>query len=153
MSQTDATSVGDDENGSADTDYISSMVSNSHSVTVVPKSGVSTPVSILIEALVKNICSMYEADDSKVSLMYKRICDKLYSMNLLGESYSMTEFEGVRSQYQRAFYHLLSSVTNGAKSIPMKPMYLKNGTNSHYRREFDEVEFIAGGGFGQVRRQ
>ncbi|CAH1997152.1 unnamed protein product [Acanthoscelides obtectus] len=118
------------------------------------KPSISIPVSILIESLVKNICSIYEADPNKASLMYNRICDKLYSMNLLSESYSMTEFEGIRSQYQRALLHLISSTKNGSKdnNVPVKPKWLNSEVNSHYRREFDEVEFIAGGGFGQVYR-
>nr|CAI5836199.1 unnamed protein product [Callosobruchus analis] len=117
------------------------------------KPSISIPVSLLIESLVKNICSIYEADPNKASLMYKLICDKLYSMNLLSESYSMTEFEGIRSQYQRALLHLLSSAKNGNQdNVPVRPKWLNSEVNSHYRREFDEVEFIAGGGFGQVYR-
>lgn len=121
----------------------------SQSVCVV-KPNISTPVSILIESLVKNICMMYENDQKKASVMYKMICDKLYDMNLLSESYAMKEFEGIRSQYQRAFLHLLSSVRNGDKALPLTPLWPKNDINSHYHREFDEMEFIAGGGFGQV---
>lgn len=121
----------------------------SQSVCVV-KPSVSTPVSILIESLVKNICTVYEKDQKKATVMYNMICDKLYEMNLLGESYAMKEFEGIRSQYQRAFLHLLSSVRNGDKTLPLTPLWPKNDINSHYHREFDEMDFIAGGGFGQV---
>lgn len=117
---------------------------------VVPKPSMSIPVSLLIESLVKNICTIYESDQQKAENMYKVICDKLYNMNLLGESYSMNEFEGMRSQYQRALMQLLSSVKGGDKSLPLSPIWPKSEFNSHYHREFDEVEFIAGGGFGQV---
>lgn len=123
---------------------------HSQSVCVVSNSSISTPVSILIESLIKNICMIYETDRGKANAMYKIICDKLYSMKLLDESYSMMEFEGIRSQYQRGFLQLLASVKNGDKSLPLTPIWPKSDINSHYRSEFDEVEYIAGGGFGQV---
>lgn len=122
----------------------------SQSVCVVSNSSISTPVSILIESLIKNICMIYETDRDKANAMYKIICDKLYSMKLLDESYSMMEFEGIRSQYQRGFLQLLASVKNGDKSLPLTPIWPKNDVNSHYHSEFNEVEYIAGGGFGQV---
>ncbi|CAG9858261.1 unnamed protein product [Phyllotreta striolata] len=123
--------------------------SNSQSCLVVSQPNISIPVSLLIESLVKNICSIFETDQKKAENMYKIICDKLYHMNLLSESYSMNEFEGIRSQYQRAFIQLLSSVKDD-KSLPLSPIWPKPDFNSHYHREFEEVEYIAGGGFGQV---
>lgn len=123
----------------------------SQSVCVVSNSSISTPVSILIESLIKNICMIYETDREKANAMYKIICDKLYSMKLLDESYSMVEFEGIRSQYQRGFLQLLASVKNGDKSLPLTPIWPKTDVNSHYHSEFNEVEYIAGGGFGQVK--
>lgn len=122
----------------------------SQSVCVFSNS-ISTPVSLLIESLIKNICMIYETDRQKANAMYKIICDKLYSMKLLDESYSMTEFEGIRSQYQRGFLQLLASVKRGDKSLPLTPVWPKSDSSSHYNSEFDEVEYIAGGGFGQVR--
>ncbi|KAJ8956834.1 hypothetical protein NQ318_014248 [Aromia moschata] len=113
---------------------------------------VSTPVSILIESLVKNICSMCEPDKNKASLMYELICDKLFAMNLIDESYSMREFEGMRSQYMKAFLQLVTSVKSGDKNLPLRSIWPTPDINSHYLREFDEVEYIAGGGFGQVYR-
>lgn len=112
---------------------------------------VTTPVSILIESLVKHLCSVYEKDNKKADFVYNFICDKLFKMNLLDESYNMNEFEGIRSQYQKAFYHLLSSALGDGKTIPMHPIWPDSGMiSSHYQHEFDEEEYIAGGGFGQV---
>ncbi|KAJ8978065.1 hypothetical protein NQ317_015872 [Molorchus minor] len=125
----------------------------SQSVCIVPKPGkVSTPVSILIESLVKNVCTMLESDQNKASMMYKLICDKLFTMNLIDESYNMTEFEGMRSQYMKAFLQLVSSVKSGDKNLPLRPIWPTTEINSHYLREFEEIEYIAGGGFGQVYR-
>lgn len=160
MFQSDIFSIEDEETSleiltedpimlSEDNDEDEDDESQSQPVCVV-KPSVSTPISILIESLVKNICMIFENDQKKASAMYKLICDRLYDMNLLGESYTMSEFEGIRSQYQRAFLHLLSSVRNGDKALPIRPLWPKNDINSHYHREFDEIDYIAGGGFGKV---
>lgn len=112
---------------------------------------VTTPVSILIESLVKQLCNVYEKDDKKADIIYRLICDKLFKMNLIDESYNMNEFEGIRSQYQNAFYHLLSSALGEDKTLPLHPRWLDSEIiSSHYHHEFDEEEYIAGGGFGQV---
>ncbi|KAJ3653768.1 hypothetical protein Zmor_013003 [Zophobas morio] len=122
------------------------------SVNVISKRvKVSTPISILIESLVKNLCSVYESDTGKVTKMYNLICDKLFQMNMIDESYLMTEFEGMRSAYQQAFHHLLKTSMGGDSAVCGRPEWPKNDViNSHYYQEFDEIEYIAGGGFGQV---
>lgn len=137
----------------SDTDELSYGLEDPQSqsvAAVVANSTISTPVSILIESLIKNICMIYENDREKASAMYEIICDKFYSMKLLDESYSMREFEGIRSQYQRGFLQLLASIKRGDKGLPLAPIWPKSDINSHYHSEFDEVEYIAGGGFGQV---
>ncbi|XP_018329399.1 eukaryotic translation initiation factor 2-alpha kinase 1-like [Agrilus planipennis] len=115
----------------------------------------TTLISICIESLVKSLCNMYEADNEKSKHIYSLICEKLFEMKLIDESYNMDEFEGMRNQYQRALYHLVTTARGGEKSAPMQPAWPSNDvTNewSHYYREFDELEYIAGGGFGQVYR-
>lgn len=144
----DSMSIGGKEDHTSTSDSIEDQ--QSQSVYVVSNSHISTPVSILIESLIKNICMIYETDSAKANMMYKIICDKLYSMKLLGESYTMAEFEGIRSQYQRGFRQWLSSVKRGDKNLPLTPIWPSSQGNSHYHSEFDEVEYIAGGGFGQV---
>lgn len=113
----------------------------------------TTPISILIESLVKSLCSFYESEDENAQKTYNFICEKLFNMNLIDESYGMTEFEGMRNQYQRAFFHLLTKARGGEQPVPVRPVWPNNDVTSdwsHYHREFDEMEFIAGGGFGQV---
>ena len=114
----------------------------------------STPTSILIESLVKNICRIYDSNDENALANYKYICQKLYEMKLIDESYKMNEFEGVRNQYQVALHHLLASAKEGEQSAPLAPFW-PNGnvvnTWSHYYWEFEEIEYIAGGGYGKVR--
>lgn len=75
-------------------------------------------------------------------------------MNLIDDSYAMGEFEVMRSQYQRALYQLVT-VANGSE-IPLTlpaiwPIVEPSGLEwSRYHREFEELYFIAGGGFGSV---
>ncbi|XP_060518124.1 interferon-induced, double-stranded RNA-activated protein kinase-like [Cylas formicarius] len=122
----------------------------SQSMCIATRPKVSTPVSLLIESLIQNMVNIYETDTKKASVMYKVVCDKLFKMELIDESYKMGEFEGMRSEYQRAFFHLISSVKNGDVTIPPRPIWPNSELISHYLREFDEIEYIAGGGFGQV---
>lgn len=75
-------------------------------------------------------------------------------MNLIDDSYAMGEFEVMRSQYQRALYQLVT-VASGSE-IPLTlpatwPILKPSGLEwSRYHREFEELYFIAGGGFGSV---
>ena len=41
-------------------------------------------------------------------VVFSVICHKLHQMNLIDQSYSVEEFEFMRSHYQRALFHLLS---------------------------------------------
>ncbi|XP_072393410.1 eukaryotic translation initiation factor 2-alpha kinase 1-like [Diabrotica undecimpunctata] len=120
------------------------------SLYLVPKPTVSIQTSLLIESLIKHICSIYESNSQKAEKTYKLLCDKLCSMNLIGESYSMNEFEGIRSQYQTALFQFVRSVNGGNKSLPLSPIWPKVDSSSHYCTEFEEVDYIAGGGFGKV---
>lgn len=112
---------------------------------------ITTPVSILIESLVKNLCMAYEKDHKKATVVYNLICDKLFQMKLIDESYTMKEFEGMRSQYQKAFYQLFNAAMGSDSAVPLAPVRPNcEIISSHYHDEFDEMEYIAGGGFGQV---
>lgn len=74
-------------------------------------------------------------------------------MNLIDDSYAMGEFEVMRSQYQRALYQLVT-VASGTEipiTMPVSWPITKSGLEwSRYHREFEELYFIAGGGFGNV---
>lgn len=115
---------------------------------------ITTPVSILIESLVKNLCMAYEKDHKKATVVYNLICDKLFQMKLIDESYTMEEFEGMRSQYQKAFYQVFSAAMGSDSAVPLGPLRPTcEIISSHYHDEFDELEYIAGGGFGQVSKR
>ncbi|XP_076245858.1 eukaryotic translation initiation factor 2-alpha kinase 1 isoform X2 [Calliopsis andreniformis] len=72
-------------------------------------------------------------------------------MKLIDSSYNMMEFEAVRGQYQRALYHLVTvaRAATGCESALQIPNSLVTEW-SRYRRDFQEISFIGGGGFGNV---
>jgi translation initiation factor 2-alpha kinase 1 len=155
MSESDVDSDGDgDKLVETEDDHETKTEKSTSSVGVISKrSTVSTPISILIESLVKNLCSIYASDAEKVTKTYNLICDKLFKMNMIDESYNMNEFEGMRAAYQQAFQHLLKSSLGGENTITLRPIWPNTDViNSHYCQEFEQIEYIAGGGFGQVYR-
>ncbi|CAL1688581.1 unnamed protein product [Lasius platythorax] len=79
------------------------------------------------------------------------LCDNLHKLQIIDGSYSTIEFEILRTKYQRALYQLINIARskNGSESIPLNiPSCLSEV--SRYRREFQEIDFIAGGAFGDV---
>ncbi|KAJ2944485.1 hypothetical protein O0L34_g3830 [Tuta absoluta] len=126
-----------------------------HQIEIIhPNSSTTTPISLLVQSLVKQLCTLLERDLSRANLLYNTICEKLHSMNLIDDSYAMGEFEAMRSQYQRALYQLVT-VASGSEipiTLPVTwPIVQPSGLEwSRYHKEFEELYFIAGGGFGSV---
>ena len=116
----------------------------------------STPVSLLVESLVQQLCMMLENDPKRSMSLYHTICERLHAMNLIDETYAMGEFEMMRSQYQRALYQLVSIARGQDLPITLQTVWPLSQTVglewSRYHREFEELSFIAGGGFGKVFR-
>lgn len=114
----------------------------------------TTPISLLVQSLVKQLCSLLEKDNLRANQLYNTICEKLHSMNLIDDSYAMGEFEAMRSQYQRALYQLVAVASGSEIPITLPatwPIVQPSGLEwSRYHREFEELFFIAGGGFGSV---
>jgi eukaryotic translation initiation factor 2-alpha kinase 1 len=131
-----------------------SILSNGGLPELLPKT--TTPISLLVESLIEQLCAMLEPDLTRSKKLYKEICERLHRMNLIDESYKMSEFEVIRSQYQKALYQLVA-VSRG-QNVPASleniwPLTQPIGLEwSRYHREFEEVEFIAEGGFGKVYR-
>lgn len=117
----------------------------------------TAPVSLLVESLVQQLCSMIETDPKRADQLYTTICNQLHRMNLIDETFKMGEFDVMRSQYQRALYQL-ATVARGHTEVPMNlqtvwPLSDSSSMQwSRYHREFEELEFVAGGGFGRVYR-
>lgn len=114
----------------------------------------TTPVSLLVESLVQQLCAMLEPDPQKSLSLYNTICEHLHQLKLIDETYAMGEFEMMRSQYQRALYQLVSIARGEGLPVELEsvwPLAQPLGLEwSRYHREFDEIGYIAGGGFGKV---
>lgn len=117
----------------------------------------TAPISLLIESLVQQLCSMIEPDKVASQQLYQTICRELYKMHLIDETYVLGEFDVMRSQYQQALYQL-ATVARGDTDISLniKSVWPLNDTASlslsRYSRDFVELGFIADGGFGSVYR-
>lgn len=117
----------------------------------------TAPVSLLIESLVQQLCSMIESDKASSRELYQTICQELYKMHLIDETYVLGEFDVMRSQYQQALYQL-ATVARGDANIPLNVQAVwplndtASFTLSRYSRDFVELGFIADGGFGSVYR-
>lgn len=115
----------------------------------------SAPLSLLVESLVQQLCQLM--DPTRADQLYINICAQLHRMNLIDETYRMNEFDLMRSQYQHALYQL-ATVARGQTDLPVALQSVwpiadtAEKSWSRYHREFEEVNFIAGGGFGQVFR-
>ncbi|KAL2723659.1 eIF-2-alpha kinase GCN2-like isoform X1 [Vespula maculifrons] len=108
-------------------------------------------ISLLIESLIKQICTMFEGDTVRRNKLYFKICDKLHEIGLIDTSYNSIEFEVMRGQYQHALYRLVAVARAATGSE--NPLNVPNclmAEWSRYRREFQEIGFIASGGFGTV---
>ncbi|XP_012232268.2 eukaryotic translation initiation factor 2-alpha kinase 1-like isoform X1 [Linepithema humile] len=111
------------------------------------------PSSVLIGSLIQQLCTIFESDKIRRNKLYYAICDKLHESQLIDDSYNMMELDVVRGHYQRALYRLVTIARNvtGSESTLQIPRALVSEL-SRYHREFRELNFIAGGGFGKVFR-
>lgn len=115
----------------------------------------TTSTSLLIESLIQLLCLILEEDAKISNESYKAICKQLQKINLIDDSYAMNEFEEMRSQYQMQIYKIICAVRgeNLPRTLPTVTTQRTQAVEtcwSRYHREFEEVDFIAGGGFGKV---
>ncbi|XP_071553935.1 eukaryotic translation initiation factor 2-alpha kinase 1 isoform X4 [Temnothorax nylanderi] len=89
-------------------------------------------------------------DLTTITTFDQAICKKLHDLQLINDTYDTMEFETLRGKYQRAFYQMLS-VARGepeSDSVVLIPKFLI--PKLRYHEEFQEISFIARGGFGEV---
>lgn len=118
-----------------------------------------SPSSLLVESLVAQLSILLEEDPQKQQKLYLNICQALRQMNLVGKSYKRDDLQILRTQYQQALCKFLNrakltNVDNREtlwKTLNPIPQ-LSNGIInwSRYSTEFEELAFIAHGGFGSV---
>ncbi|XP_076638827.1 eukaryotic translation initiation factor 2-alpha kinase 1 isoform X2 [Colletes latitarsis] len=119
---------------------------NGQVVTVVAPS-----TSLLIGSLIQQLCTLFEGDKVSRNKLYFAICDRLHELKLIDSSYNLMEFDTLRGQYQHALYHLIAvaRTATGCESALQISNPLTTGWSRYYR-EFEEISFIASGGFGNV---
>ncbi|XP_003692497.1 eukaryotic translation initiation factor 2-alpha kinase 1-like [Apis florea] len=112
---------------------------------------VTTSTSLLIESLIQQSCMLFEDDSERRNKLYLAICDRLHKLKIIDSSYNMIELEPLRGQYQQALYHLftVARATIGCENALQIPRPLMTEW-SRYHKEFQEISFIASGGFGNV---
>ncbi|XP_055373197.1 eukaryotic translation initiation factor 2-alpha kinase 1-like [Condylostylus longicornis] len=120
---------------------------------ILPCSTASTSNSLLIESLVQLLCMLLDDDPNNATTSYKAICEQLEAVSLIDDSHSLKEFEEIRGQYQMQIYKIICAARG--QDIPIQLPAAKKQENvetcwSRYKREFDELSFIASGGFGKV---
>lgn len=124
----------------------------------------STPVSLLVESLVQQLCTLLENDSSRSKQLYDSVCGKLEQMQLIDGTWNRGEFDVMRLQYQNALHQLVRVAKGPERLLPGSASTDDDGgviwplnqpVNldwSRYHKDFDELSFIAGGGFGKVYR-
>lgn len=118
----------------------------------------SAPVSLLVASLVQQLCTLLEPNNERSRQLYDNVCESLEQMQMIDGTWNMGEFELMRQQYQNALYQLVRVskgpdmiLPNSAPDIWPLPQPVTMEW-SRYHKEFEELSFIAGGGFGKVYR-
>nr|XP_018902325.1 PREDICTED: eukaryotic translation initiation factor 2-alpha kinase 1-like [Bemisia tabaci] len=116
--------------------------------------------SLLIESLIEQWCNSLDVNPEEQHKLYLKICEKLCEKKLIDESFRQDKFKFMRSHYQKAFFHVINVAKNTQPEISNQQlMLMPRALNvrsenlfqwSRYRDDFEELEFIARGGFGHV---
>ncbi|XP_070503283.1 eukaryotic translation initiation factor 2-alpha kinase 1-like [Chironomus tepperi] len=116
----------------------------------------STPYSLLVQSLIKQLCNFIEGNKNKSNDLYKKICLKLHELKMIDESYMIGEFENIRSSYETAITALVKVARENSLPINNIVEFPLNGEPQHalewsrYYKDFEEIEKIAHGGFADV---
>lgn len=112
--------------------------------------------SLLVQSLIGSICNFFENDHSKAKELTKQLCRKLWESNMIDNSYERPEFEGIRLQYSAAIDSLIKLIKESSlpiqklEAVPLKSENTDSIEWSRYFSDFDEIEKISHGGFGEV---
>ncbi|CAG9808108.1 unnamed protein product [Chironomus riparius] len=116
----------------------------------------STPYSLLVQSLIKQLCNFIEGNKSKSNELYHKICLKLHELRMIDESYQKNEFENIRSCYETAINALVNIARENTLPNNNIVEFPLNGEPQHalewsrYYKDFEEIEKIAHGGFADV---
>ncbi|KAL7015824.1 hypothetical protein ACKWTF_016690 [Chironomus riparius] len=116
----------------------------------------STPYSLLVQSLIKQLCNFIEGNKNKSNELYQKICLKLHELRMIDESYQKNEFENIRSSYETAINALVKIARENTLPNNNIVEFPLNGEPQHalewsrYYKDFEEIEKIAHGGFADV---
>ena len=132
---------------------------------------------IVWQSVLLHLCALYEPSNlQRRQLLFTSICSSLEKLNLIESTYKIDELSPLRSHYSHAFVRLMKMAQGSInqlqipknmgvtfdKSLNCLPMIgLDNNLNnkeidqmlyqhSRYANEFEEIEYLAKGGFGCV---
>ena len=132
---------------------------------------------IVWQSVLLHLCSLYEPDSwERRRLLFSSICSSLEKLNLIESTYRIDELSTLRSHYSHAFVRLMKMAQNNINQIAKREsvgvMYDKNMSclpllnlhsspssedidqmfyqHSRYANEFEELQYLAKGGFGCV---
>lgn len=114
------------------------------------------PYSLLVQSLIKQLCNFIETDKQRSIDLYNKICVKLYEMKFIDESFERSEFENIRMSYELALKQLVEATRGNVlpNELEVWPLTHDNPKTalewSRYFRDFEEMEKIGEGGFGDV---
>ncbi|KAL1397752.1 hypothetical protein pipiens_002482 [Culex pipiens pipiens] len=94
----------------------------------------STPVSLLVESLVQQLCALLDPDPKRSQELYNTICERLHALVSIARGQNLPVPVALENMW------------------PLQPQPTVGLEWSRYHREFTELGFIAGGGFGKVYR-
>ena len=150
---------------------------NSHQIYARQPTAKKHNSQIVWQSLILNICTLYEPKDrQRRQLLFSSVCSSMEKLNLLEPSYKIDGLSQLRSHYSHGFARLLKmaqqnidqlklctdpSVSFQANPKSYLPMLLSshNSTqgmdymfyqHSRYANEFEELQYLAKGGFGCV---
>lgn len=157
----------------------SAAVSQNNSHQIYPRQSTAKKhkSQIVWQSLILNICTLYEPKDrQRRQLLFSSVCSSMEKLNLLEPSYKIDGLSQLRSHYSHGFARLLKMAqqnidqlklcTDPSASFQANPKsYLPMLISSHnssqgmdymfyqhsrYANEFEELQYLAKGGFGCV---
>lgn len=92
---------------------------------------------LLLAALLENFCRLYEADPKKSERLFSVLCKTLSAMGILDQE-NVSELAGVRSQYSKAFKHLMLQAKEAVDKEDEKSI-LANGRTISYHNDLTRI--------------
>eukprot|EP00094_Tigriopus_californicus_P006481 TCALIF_06241-PA protein Name:"Similar to EIF2AK1 Eukaryotic translation initiation factor 2-alpha kinase 1 (Macaca fascicularis)" AED:0.16 eAED:0.19 QI:0/0/0/0.66/0.8/0.83/6/0/705 len=120
--------------------------------------------SLAFQIVLFHLCSFYEKPLERRERLFRELCHRL-RIDMSAALYQYPELASLRSHYQHSFVRMVKSVQGQMDAHPTSTLPKSRSIqcinevreqdlyhNSRYQNEFEELSFIAKGGFGVVFR-